>query len=85
MLCSIDKDGTKTGLDLGMTERASKAVSIPVITSGGCGLASHFSDGYLKGNAHAVSAGTYFCFKDQSFMQVRAHINNAGIPIRLYT
>ena len=85
LLCSIDKDGTKTGLDLEMTERASKAVSIPVITSGGCGLASHFSDGYIKGNAHAVSAGTYFCFKDQSFMQVRAHINNAGIPIRLHT
>ena len=85
MLCSIDKDGTKSGLDLEMTERISKAVSIPVITSGGCGLASHFSDGYLKGKAHAVSAGTYFCFKDQSFMQIRAHINNAGIPIRLHT
>ena len=85
LLCSIDKDGTKSGLDLEMTERISKAVSIPVITSGGCGLASHFSDGYLKGKAHAVSAGTYFCFKDQSFMQIRAHINNAGIPIRLYT
>jgi cyclase len=85
LLCSIDKDGTKAGLDLEITERTSKAISIPVITSGGCGLASHFSDGYLKGKAHAVSAGTYFCFKDQSFMQVRAHINNAGIPIRLHT
>jgi len=85
LLCSIDKDGTNLGLDLEMTERVSKAVSIPVITSGGCGLASHFSDGFLKGNAHAVSAGTYFCFKDHSFMQVRAHVNNAGIPIRLHT
>lgn len=85
LLCSIDKDGTNTGLDLVMTQRVSQAVSIPVITSGGCGLASHFSEGFSKGNAHAVSAGTYFCFKDQSFMQVRAHVNNAGIPTRLHT
>ena len=85
LLCSIDKDGTNSGLDLDMTKEVSKVVSIPVITSGGCGLASHFSEGFLKGNAHAVSAGTYFCFKDQSFMQVRAHVNNAGVPTRLDT
>ena len=85
LLCSIDKDGTKSGLDLEMIKKVSSAVRIPVIASGGCGLASHFSDGYLKGNVQAVSAGTYFCFKDQSFMQVRAHIKNAGIPVRLHT
>jgi cyclase len=60
-------------------------VSIPVITSGGCGLARHFVEGFLQGGADAVSAGTFFCFKDQNPMQTRAHIRNAGIPIRLLT
>lgn len=85
LLSSIDRDGTKSGLDIEMIKQVSNAVKIPVIASGGCGQASHFSEGYLKGNVRAISAGTYFCFKDEGFMQVRSHIKNAGIPIRIHT
>ncbi len=83
LLTSIDHDGTKMGLDLELTKRVSEAVSIPVITSGGCGLASHFCEGYIEGGASAVSAGTFFCFQDQNFMQTRAQISNAKVPVRL--
>ena len=85
LLTSIDRDGTKSGLDIEMIKKVSSSVRIPVIASGGCGQAAHFSDGYLKGNVQAISAGTHFCFKDEGFMQVRAHIKNAGIPIRIHT
>lgn len=84
LLTSIDRDGMRDGLDLEITRRVAEAVSIPVITSGGCGLASHFVDGFLQGQADAVSAGTYFCFKDENPMQTRSQIKNAGIPIRLH-
>jgi cyclase len=85
LITSIDRDGSKRGLDIEMTKKISAAVSIPVITAGGCGLASHFIDGFITGKADAVSAGTFFCFQDQSPMQTRAHIKNAGIPIRIHT
>lgn len=85
LLTSIDRDGTRQGLDIDLTRRIADAVSIPVITSGGCGLTQHFVDGFLRGRADAVSAGTYFCFKDENPMQTRAQIHNAGIPIRLHT
>lgn len=85
MLTSIDRDGTRSGLDLELTRRIVDAVSIPVISSGGCGLASHFVEGFTIGKADAVSAGTYFCFKDENPMQTRSQIKNAGIPIRLHT
>lgn len=85
MLTSIDRDGTEQGLDLDITRRVVAAVSIPVITGGGCGLARHFVEGFQEGQADAVAAGTFFCFKDQNPMQTRAHIRNAGIPIRLHT
>ncbi len=84
LLTSIDRDGTRQGLDLEMTNTISEAVSIPVITSGGCGLARHFVEGFIQGHADAVSAGTYFCFKDENPMQTRAQIKNAGISIRLH-
>lgn len=85
MLTSIDRDGTRKGLDVEMTARVAESVSIPVIAAGGCGVAMDFVDGFLKGKADAVSAGTFFCFQDQNPMQTRAHIANAGIPIRLHT
>jgi imidazole glycerol phosphate synthase subunit HisF len=37
LLTSMDKDGTRSGFDLGLTRAVSDAVSIPVIASGGVG------------------------------------------------
>lgn len=85
LITSIDRDGTCEGLDLEITRKISEAVSIPVISSGGCGFARHFSEGFLIGKADAVSAGTFFCFKDQNPMQTRSHIKNAGVLIRIHT
>lgn len=84
LLTSIDRDGTRRGLNLELTRWVVDSVSIPVITSGGCGSAAHFIDGFLIGKADAISAGTYFCFKDENPMQNRAQIRNAGIPVRLH-
>jgi cyclase len=61
------------------------AVDVPVTLSGGCGLAEHFVEGFRDAGAEAVAAGTFFCFRDQNPMQTRAHIRNAGIPIRTET
>ncbi|HIK04478.1 MAG TPA: imidazole glycerol phosphate synthase subunit HisF [Trichormus sp. M33_DOE_039] len=83
LLTSIERDGSRRGLDVELTRQVVDSLSIPVITSGGCGLAAHFVEGFLAGKAAAVAAGTYFCFKDENPMQTRAQIKNAGIPIRL--
>jgi len=82
MATAIERDGTGEGLDLGLTAGLSKALAVPLIASGGCGLAQHFVEGYQAGAA-AVAAGTFFCQRDQNPMQCRSHIRNAGLPIRL--
>lgn len=85
LLTSVDRDGTRTGLDLAATRSVCEGVRIPVITSGGCGSTAHLIEGFREGLASAVSAGTYFCSKDENPMQARAQICNAGIPIRLHS
>lgn len=85
LLTCIDRDGSGRGLDVELLAQVTSAVTIPVIASGGCGLASHFVEGFKTGGAHAVAAGTFFCLRDQNPMQSRAHIRNAGIPIRVHT
>ena len=84
LLTSIDRDGTKEGLDIELTKIVTEQLQIPVITSGGCGLAMHFSEGYLKGKVNAVAAGTFFAHRDQNFMQTRSQIYNSGINIRFF-
>ena len=84
LLTSIDRDGTRSGLDTDLTRVVCDAVTIPVITSGGCGSAAHFVDGFAAG-ADAVAAGTYFSFRDENPMQTRSQIRNAGIEIRMHT
>ena len=82
LVTAIDRDGTGEGLDLALIAAMASTLSVPVIASGGCGLAHHFVEGYQAGAA-AVAAGTFFCQRDQNPMQCRAHIRNAGLPIRL--
>ena len=84
LLSSIDRDGMAQGLDLEITRQVSEAVGIPVITSGGCGLAQHFTQGFLEGKADAVAAGSFFAHRDQNFMQTRSQIKNGGVNIRIY-
>ena len=82
LLTSIDNDGTKNGLDIETLKAVTDLVSIPVIGSGGCGLAAHFIEGFSTGSANAIAAGSFFAQRDQNFMQTRSHIANAGINIR---
>ena len=82
MVTAIERDGTGAGLDLDLTKALADTLLVPVIASGGCGLAQHFVEGYEAGAA-AVAAGTFFCQRDQNPMQCRSHIRNAGLPIRL--
>jgi cyclase len=85
LLTSIDNDGMRKGLNNEITKAVAEAVSIPIITSGGCGVAQDFSDGYILGKADAVSAGSFFAHRDQNFMQTRSQIKNAGVNIRMYS
>jgi imidazole glycerol-phosphate synthase subunit HisF len=85
LLCDADRDGSGNGLNWEVGHTVAEAVSVPVILSGGCGRAEHFVEGFKQGGAEGVAAGTYFCFRDQNPMQTRAHIRNAGVPIRMET
>jgi cyclase len=85
LLTDADRDGFGTGLNIVAGRAVADAVDVPVILSGGCGLAQHFIEGFQAGGAEGVAAGTFFCFRDQNPMQTRAHVRSAGIPIRIAT
>ena len=79
----MDKDGTKSGFNLPMTRAISDAVAIPVIASGGVGNLDHLVEGVTKGGASAVLAASIFHFGEYTFGEAKAHMQAAGIPMRM--
>jgi cyclase len=83
LLTSMDADGTKNGFDHELTDAICKKVNIPVIASGGCGKLSHFSDVFLKTGADAALAASLFHYRELTINQVKEHLKENNIPVRL--
>ncbi len=83
LLTSMDRDGVKSGFDLGLTKAVADAVDIPVIASGGVGNLQHLADGVLIAGADAVLAASIFHFGEYSIGQAKAHMAAQGIEMRL--
>ena len=62
---SIDRDGTMEGYDLELIRRVSRAVTVPVIASGGAGSLKTWA-GRAEGGASAVAAASIFHFTEQT-------------------
>ena len=60
LLTSMDKDGTKDGYDIELTDSVTSAVNIPVIASGGAGKLEHLKDVIKYANADAVLVASIF-------------------------
>lgn len=83
LLTSMDRDGVKSGFDLGVTRAISDAVNIPVIASGGVGNLQHLADGVTQGHADAVLAASIFHFGEYTVQEAKQHMASQGIEMRL--
>jgi imidazole glycerol-phosphate synthase subunit HisF len=83
LLTSIDRDGTKTGFDCEMTAAVSRAVSIPVIASGGAGGLDDFVDVFTRGAADAALAASIFHYAETSVRGLKQYLQQHRIPVRL--
>ncbi|WP_370315806.1 HisA/HisF-related TIM barrel protein, partial [Thalassolituus sp.] len=83
LLTSMDRDGVKTGFDLGVTKAISDAVNIPVIASGGVGNLQHLVDGVKVAGADAVLAASIFHFGEYTVQEAKKFMADAGIEMRL--
>ena len=83
LLTSMDRDGTKAGFDCPLTAAVSSAVDIPVIASGGAGTLDHFVDVFTTGRADAALAASIFHYAESSVTDLKRHLRQHGIPVRL--
>jgi cyclase len=82
LLTSMDCDGVKEGYDIDLTRRVVRAVTVPVIASGGCGTIEHIVDVLSDGEADAALAASIFHYDQHSVRDVKRALVEKGIPVR---
>ncbi|MCL2336882.1 MAG: imidazole glycerol phosphate synthase subunit HisF, partial [Firmicutes bacterium] len=83
LLTSMDRDGTLDGYDIPLTRATARAVSIPVIASGGVGTLEHILEGLTTGEADAALAASIFHFGTYSIAETKQYLHRHNVPVRL--
>ncbi|MCB2377004.1 imidazole glycerol phosphate synthase subunit HisF [Hymenobacter sp. BT635] len=83
LLTSMSNDGTKDGFALDITGAVARAVSVPVVASGGAGRMEHFTQVFQQAQAHAGLAASIFHFGEIGIRELKEHLQAQGIPMRL--
>ncbi|MFT8994592.1 imidazole glycerol phosphate synthase subunit HisF [Lentilactobacillus hilgardii] len=82
LVTSMDKDGTKSGYDIHLYRQLTKAVSVPVIASGGCGKLTDFSDVFRESDVDGALAASVFHFGELTISDVKQQLKTDGVIVR---
>jgi cyclase len=83
LLTSVDRDGTQRGFDVPLTSAIARAVSVPVIASGGAKLPEHFAEIFAEGAADAALAASIFHDSVQPIRDLKLFLSSRNVEVRL--
>ena len=83
LLTSMDADGTKNGFEIELTRLVSETVNVPVIASGGAGVAEHFVEIFTEGKADAGLAASIFHFREIEIPALKNYLREQNIEVRI--
>ncbi len=83
LFTSMNHDGTQKGFALDALTKLTKNLGIPVIASGGAGSALHFVDVFNSANVEAALAASVFHYKEIEIPDLKKHLYDNKIPIRM--
>lgn len=82
LLTSVDREGTRRGFDIELTQAVATTVSIPVIASGGMGEIDHLVAVARDGRADAVAMADMLHFERMPLAEIRAGARRQGLAVR---
>jgi len=82
LLTSIDRDGARTGYDLPLTRAVAAAVDVPVIASGGAGVAAHVAAAIADGGADAALVAGILHDGVTTVGALKEAMRDAGLAVR---
>lgn len=82
LLTGLDRDGTRAGYDLELMAAVCRAVTTPVIASGGADGPAHLLEA-LRAGADAALAASIFHEAQYTVADVKLYLVGHGIPVRV--
>ena len=82
LITSMDKDGTRSGFDCPLTAAISRAVTVPVIASGGADAPETFLEVFREGHADAALAASIFHDRIQGLGELKRYLGEHGVSVR---
>ena len=82
LLTSIDRDGARSGYDIALVSRVARAVTVPVVASGGAGTAADVADAFISGGADAALLAGVLHDGTTDIRSVKSALLAASIPVR---
>lgn len=82
LLTSVDREGTRKGFDLDLIRQVSKAVTVPLIASGGMGATDDFIAAAREGLADAVAMADVLHYNRIGLKDIREAALQAGLAVR---
>ena len=83
LINAIDRDGMRQGYDLALLSHVSSLVDVPVIGCGGSGTYEHLREAFEVTGVDALACGSLFNFGDNNPIRAKAHLTNAGLPMKV--
>lgn len=80
---SIDADGTCDGYEINLTRMIAKAVSIPVIASGGAGKPEHLYEVLTEGVADAALIASMVHYGNHRVSDLKRWLHDRGVKMRM--
>lgn len=80
---SIDADGTRQGYEIKLTRMIAKALSIPVIASGGAGKPEHLYEVLTEGRADAALVASMVHFGEYTCRELKEYLHNREVKVRM--
>lgn len=84
LLTSVDREGTRKGFDIPLVRAVTRAVTVPVIASGGMGKSEDLVDVVQQGEADAVAMADILHYQRATVGEIRDAARAAGIEVRRY-
>jgi cyclase len=83
LLTSIDRDGARSGYDIELVSRVARALSVPVVASGGAGSARDVAEAFVRGGADAALLAGVLHDGTTDIRSVKSALQTASIPVRV--
>jgi len=83
VLNCMNRDGVRTGYDLDQLAAMGRAVSVPLVASGGAGAREHFRDVFTRAGVDAALAASVFHKAEISIPKLKEYLACEGVEVRI--